>query len=263
VSPPSQPADSEGSHLNRRRAESFGARADQYDRTRPSYPDALFDELAALGAVNALDVGCGTGKAAVALTRRGLRVLGIEIDERMAGVARAHGVPVEVAPFEEWDDAGRRFDIVVSAQAWHWVDPVRGAQKAARVLRPAGHVALFWNIGGFTDQVRRRMDEVYAAIAPRLQHTTQGGAANRGWKFDPYRAPLEAAGLVHQRTASYPWQQVYSRDEWLELLATHSDHTTLPPDVFDRLRERVGAVIDEAGGVITIEYATQLLLASR
>ena len=39
---------------------------------------------------------------------RGVPVLGIEIDERMADVARGHGVAVEVAAFETWDAAGAR-----------------------------------------------------------------------------------------------------------------------------------------------------------
>jgi hypothetical protein len=35
---------------------------------------------------------------------------GVEVDERMADVARSYGIAVEVAAFERWDDAGRQFD---------------------------------------------------------------------------------------------------------------------------------------------------------
>jgi ubiquinone/menaquinone biosynthesis C-methylase UbiE len=61
-------------HLDRARAESFGLMAEEYDRYRPTYPDALIDDLAALQPGQVLDVGRGTGKAAVALTGRGLSV---------------------------------------------------------------------------------------------------------------------------------------------------------------------------------------------
>ncbi|MFC4033133.1 hypothetical protein ACFO3J_16795 [Streptomyces polygonati] len=44
-------------------------------------------------------------------------MLGVEGDERMAEVARSHGVEVEVGAFETWDDAGRRFDLVTCADA--------------------------------------------------------------------------------------------------------------------------------------------------
>ena len=83
-------------HRDRGRAGSFGSVAEQYDRYRPGYPVALIDDLAALRPATVLDVGCGTGKAAVALAGRGLAVLGVEPDERMAEVARGHGVEVQV-----------------------------------------------------------------------------------------------------------------------------------------------------------------------
>lgn len=249
-------------YANRARAESFGSRADEYDRVRPSYPDALFDELLALAPRDALDIGCGTGKAALPLARRGVQVLGVEVDSRMAAVARENGLAVEVAAFESWPDNDRRFDLLLSGQAWHWVDPVRGAAKAAAVLRPAGHLALFWNVGDFVPSVRERMHAVYREVAPSVLGLL-GAGAPVAHTVDRYREPLRVAGLARQRTATYEWQQVYTRAEWLALLSTHRDHSTLAPDVLTQVRTRVGELIDELGGSITIEYSTQLLLASR
>jgi SAM-dependent methyltransferase len=77
------------------------------------------------------------------LREAGCRVLGVEPDSRMAGYARGRGIEVDVATFEAWDRAGRTFDAVISGQVRHWVDPVIGAAKAARVLRPNGCTALF------------------------------------------------------------------------------------------------------------------------
>ncbi len=73
----------------------------------------------------------------------GCTVLGVEPDDRMAEVARGSGVEVEVATLEAWDPAGRKFDAVIAGTAWHWVYPVAGAVKAARVLRPGGLIAPF------------------------------------------------------------------------------------------------------------------------
>ncbi len=92
-----------------------------------------------------LDVGCGTGIAARQFQAAGCQVLGIDPDERMAGLARRGGLEVEVATVETWDPAGRHFDTVIAGQAWHWVDPVAGAAKAAQALRPGGRLAVFWN----------------------------------------------------------------------------------------------------------------------
>ena len=118
-------------HEARQVAESFGEDAERYDRTRPRYPDALIERIAAAGP-DVLDVGSGTGIAARQLQAAGCRVLGVEPDARMAAFGRSHGVPAEVATFEAWEPAGRVFDAVVAGQAWHWVDPVAGAAKAAQ-----------------------------------------------------------------------------------------------------------------------------------
>jgi SAM-dependent methyltransferase len=80
-----------------------------------------------------LDVGCGTGIEARQFQAAGCRVLGIELDTRMADFARRCGIEVEMATFEAWDPAGRQFDAMVAGTAWHWVDPVAGAAKAAEV----------------------------------------------------------------------------------------------------------------------------------
>jgi SAM-dependent methyltransferase len=85
-----------------------------------------------------LDVGVGTGIEARQFQAAGCRVLGVEPDARMADFARCSGVEVEEATFEAWDPAGRNFDAVVAGQAWHWVDPVAGAAKAADGIRQAG-----------------------------------------------------------------------------------------------------------------------------
>ena len=64
-------ADERELYADRSRAESFGSVAEQYDRYRPSYPAALIDDLVAPRPADVLDVGCGTGKAAVLLAARG------------------------------------------------------------------------------------------------------------------------------------------------------------------------------------------------
>jgi SAM-dependent methyltransferase len=130
-----------------------------------------------------LDVGCGTGKVARTLARRGPAVLGVEADERMANVARGHGVEVEVAPFETWDDAGRRFDLLTCGDAWHWIDPDAGVAKAARVLAAGGVMAWFWNSSQVEEPLASAFTRVYAQHAPEIvwvwgpRDTTRGRAA--------------------------------------------------------------------------------------
>lgn len=128
-------------------AESFGTDPGRYDRARPDYPRALVARIVAGSpGRRVLDVGCGTGIAARQFQQAGCTVMGVDPDARMARFARARGLPVEVAKFEDWEPAERLFDAVISAQSWHWVDPVAGPEQAARVLCARGRLAIFGHV---------------------------------------------------------------------------------------------------------------------
>jgi ubiquinone/menaquinone biosynthesis C-methylase UbiE len=93
-------------HQHRQIAESFGTDAERYDGTRPGYPSALVERIVAGSpGRDVLDVGCGTGIAARQFQAAGCRVLGVDPDARMAGLARRSGLEVQVATFETWDPA--------------------------------------------------------------------------------------------------------------------------------------------------------------
>ena len=81
--------------------------------------------------------------AALGTRLAGCRMLGVEPDERMAELGRQSGLEVEAATFENWDPAGRAFDMVIAAEAWHWVDPVTAAAKPLGPLWAADASPLF------------------------------------------------------------------------------------------------------------------------
>ena len=189
---PADPAVPDGrpSHAYRQVAEGFGADAGRYDRARPSYPADLVDRIiAASPGRDVLDVGCGTGISSRLFQAAGCRVLGIDPDPRMAELARRGGTAAEVAKFEDWDPAGRSFDAVIAAQAWHWVDPVAGAARAAAVLRPGGRLAVFWNAFEPPAELREAFGEAYRRVLP---DSPFGAFWNRP-ALDAYRSGCERA----------------------------------------------------------------------
>ena len=255
-------------HKARLIAESFGNDAEGYDRARPGYPDALVARIVAESpGLDVLDVGCGTGIAARQFQAAGCAVLGVEPDARMAGFARARGLPVEVATFEAWDPVGRKFDAVIAAQSWHWVDPVTGAAKAAQVLRPSGRLAIFSHVyeppaevaGPFAAARRRVVPDApfanlparrpldlyqsaYAKFADKIRETGQFREPEQ-WRFD--------------------WEQSYTRDQWLALLPTTGGLTRLRPDQLADILGEVGTAIDALGGAFTMSYTTLATSAAR
>jgi SAM-dependent methyltransferase len=246
---------------DRGRAESFGELAERYDRARPSYPDALLDELLRDGPRRVLDAGCGTGKAGALFAQRGCDVLGVEVDARMAEIARAKGIPVEVSRFESWEARGRRYELVISGQAWHWIDPRLGAVKAAEVLAEQGRIGLFWNVGDPPAHVRVRLAPIYARLAPELEnHSVVLG--NSGGRAAQTLADLDASAVFEPaEVRSFAWRQSYDSAAWLDFVGTHSDHLALETQRRERLLEAVGVAIEALGGSFDVLYETTLVSA--
>jgi SAM-dependent methyltransferase len=205
-------------------------------------------------------VGSGTGIAARQLQAAGCRVLGVEPDARMAAFGRSQGVPAEVATFEAWEPAGRVFDVVVAGQAWHWVDPVVGAAKAAQVLRPGGRLVVFWNAFEVPPELADAFGAVYRRVLPGspVSLTTRDAY--------PTLAAIAADGMRgvfgEPEEWRFPWQREYTRDEWLAQVPTFGGHTTLAPDQRAALVAGIGAAIDAVGGRFVMGYTTLAVVAS-
>lgn len=246
-------------------AESFGDDPVRYDRARPRYPQELIELVTAGRPGPVLDVGCGTGIAARQFQAIGCEVLGVEPDERMAAFAMASGVPVEIAKFEDWDPRERLFDALVAGMTWHWVDAEKGVAQAARVVRPGGRMALFWNAMQVPPELVEAFTTVYAKVLPQQPMYQHGLRAGR----DVY-APLLAgtADLLRNHFGEaeqwrFDWQQTYTRDEWVDLAPTFGGHALLPKATVEELMAGIGAAVDEVGGSFVVEYATVAVTAVR
>jgi len=256
-------------HQHRQVAESFGTDAERYDRTRPRYPDAWVERIvAASPGLVVLDVGCGTGIAARQFQAAGCKVLGVEPDGRMADFARRSGVEVEVSTFEAWDPAGRTFDAVAAGTAWHWVDPVAGAAKAAQVLRPGGRLAAFWHVFQLPSDVAEAFAAVYQRVVPdspfNFQAMPKQGLDGYQVLFNKAIGGIREVGVFSDPEQwRFDWQQSYTRDEWLDQLPTSGALTQLPSDKLAEVLAGVGAAIDTMLGSFTMPYTTVAVTAAR
>jgi len=215
-----------------------------------------------------LDVGIGTGIEARQFRAAGCEVLGVEPDARMADFARRGGVEVEVATFEDWDPADRDFDAVVAGQSWHWVDATAGAAKAARVLRPGGRLAAFWNAGQPPPQVAEAFVTVYQREVTDSPFDLRSMPKRA---LDGYRALFakatdgirEAGGFGDPGQWRFDWELSYTREEWLDQLPTQGTLTWLPPEKVANVLEGVGSAVEALGGSFTMSYTTVVVTAVR
>jgi SAM-dependent methyltransferase len=250
----------------------FDSAAERYDRARPGYPAVVFDALTALGELHAgsriLEIGCGTGLATVPLAERGYRVVALELGEELAAVARRRLAPhteveVVVAAFEDWPLPQQPFDAVVSATAFHWIDPDVRVPKAARALRPGGTLAIIDT---------RRIPDADERILTALRRCHEQWGSDKQPTFaaiadDPPEslAEIERSELFDRvEWRSYEWAHEYSTDEFQDLLMTFSNVLALHPADQAALLACIGEVIDgELQGRIGERIVNQLLVARR
>ena len=250
----------------------FGEVAECYDRVRPSYPNALVDEVIALaGAGRALEVGAGTGKATVMFAQRGVAVHAVEPSAEMASIARRRcadfpDVTITESDFEDWHGDRHAFALVFSAQAWHWVAPEVKYARAREALNDGGLLAAFWTRPDWERcAMRDELAAAYRRTAPDFgpdpgpMHPGSEIAPDRWEDWDAEIAA--AAGLEDPQIRLYRWSAEYTAQRYVELIATTQDHILLADATRDALLSAVSDVIERHGGTLSLPLVTKLCLA--
>ncbi len=252
----------------------FGEVAELYDRARAGYPAELVDDVLSFVGRDAdrlrvLEVGAGTGKATVAFAARGLEILALEPDPAMGAVAlrncqRFPGVRIVRSTFEDWPVEEGRFDLLLAAQSWHWVDPEVRWVKAAQVLQAGATLALMGHhVHWQGEPLRDELEDVYSRVAPELLARHPGFPGLHPDSGDAEVAvDIAQPGRFRDATVrTYPWSEHLTSGGFLERLATQSNHRLLPAAERDDLFEAVRDVIVAHGGAVTIPGITVLTLA--
>jgi len=251
----------------------FDHAAERYLSARPAYPSALYDDLVTLAGLHApadlLEVGCGPGNATLPLARQGHRITALELGPVLADQARhtlaEHpDVMVVTTGFEEWQPPEGAFDLVYAATAWHWIDPAVGWAKAASLLKPGGHFAI-WSAGhAFPedfDPIFSQLQRVYEEIGePRIEPWPPAPP-----RLDDEAYELPPAGAEHfeiRAVRRYLWALRYTAESYLALLDTFSGHIAMTPPQRDRLYGEVRRLLAERpDGELTRHWSATLTVA--
>jgi ubiquinone/menaquinone biosynthesis C-methylase UbiE len=158
----------------------FNRMADVYD-ARPAYPPALIDALAELPTRGRRvgDLGAGIGHVALPLAERGFEVVAIEpaqaMLERLRTEARERRMKVRAvhaaAEALPLDDAS--LDLVVVADALHFLDAELMAKEIARVLAPKGALAVVTCELGKTPFMQSLVKVIEEAVPRRPRNLDQ------------------------------------------------------------------------------------------
>ncbi|MFF8958069.1 class I SAM-dependent methyltransferase [Streptomyces sp. NPDC014894] len=259
------------------RGKVFGEVAEAYDAARPGYADALVTEVldhAALGDRAAVEIGAGTGKATIPFAARGVPLLCVEPDPRMAEVLRRNtaghpNVRVEVRGFEEWRPGPRRYGLLYAATCWHWMARDRRWDLVHTALEPGGTVALFWNPHAVVDsglhaelaEIDRRHGVVappHGQLASALGDEPAGSGPGDDWPEAECRRDGRFTDL---RSIRFRRPARYDTARYLSYLASVSAYRILPEDRRERALADTGRLLDAHGGGIDMHHMSDLFLA--
>lgn len=255
---------------------SFDKVPEIYDRARPAYPEPLFDDMLAYLRVSSavshprvVEVGPGTGQATKPLLERGAYVTAVELGPQLAKFLRskfASEARLEVlnVGFEDAALPAGKYDLVVSATAFHWVDSATRVRKSHDLLRPGGVLAII-----ATNQIRSEVDRgFFDRVQPIYRKYRQDEKRTElpGEDVIPREyKELEASSLFRDVTLRrYRWDQTYSPATYADLVRSYSNTQVMEPTDREALIADLCAVIEtEYGGSITRPLIVTLTLGRR
>ena len=172
--------------------DNFSNQADAYQKFRPIYPLALYEEILmhVEGKSSAWDCGTGNGQVAVILADHFQKVLATDISERqLENAAVKLNLEYMVGRAEQTDFPAHYFDLITVAQAIHWFDLDAFFKEVKRVGKKGGLLAVWGygllrinpeidalldhfykiEIGSYWDAERQLIDDRYSSIPLPLE----------------------------------------------------------------------------------------------
>jgi ubiquinone/menaquinone biosynthesis C-methylase UbiE len=124
----------------------FSSQPENYQKYRPRYPDSLYQWLASLTPATDMAWDCATGNGQAALPLAGYfrQVIATDGSEQQVKSAiKADNIHYDIAreTCDRIEDSST--DLVAVAQALHWFDRPVFFREVARVLKPAGILAIW------------------------------------------------------------------------------------------------------------------------
>ena len=234
--------------------------ADEYAAFRPGYPTALYDFLAARCSLDRdstiIDIGAGTGKGSVRLLERGFRVVAFDLSEKMLGAGRNKGNQhhdIVCSSAEQIPLGDSTADLILCAQSFHWFASSNTLAEFARLVKPTGCLALFWN----TRAPEPIHQQEYERLIRKFNPDHVCGYRNRDWT-----RIIEENGLlrtVEQRKFEHSESMTIER--WKGLARSTSYIRCIGEERLEAFELELEEALERCETSIDIQYRTEVWLA--
>lgn len=257
-----------------------------YEEIRPSYPEKLIQDIIASTNLKPedrlLEIGAGTGKATIQFANKGYHIHAVEIGEDMAVILREKcsvytNVTIDVAAFEEWTcREDLKYDMIYSAQSFHWINKEIKYRKCYELLKDNGYLVLFWYqpTGRKTQEMVEIDEQVNNVVKKfinkntsnqekpdRLVHT---GVSNN----EDRKKEINESGLFCIISEmEYSYQVRNNPDQYMKAMKSVPSFASvldgLDPDVVKKMDSEIEEIINKHGGYAEEEFLYSLFVAQK
>lgn len=257
-----------------------------YDEIRPSYPEKLIEDVIYKSDLKLndrlLEIGAGTGKATIQFAEKGFIVHAIELGEDMAKILKDKcndhtKVSVDVTSFEEWNcSTNQKYDMIYSAQAFHWIDTNIKYKKCYQLLKDNGYLALFWynpcndNLP-LTKEIEEKVEKIvekyvcnYFIDKGKPERSVHAGTS----KEDEIKAEIESSGLFKLvEKIEYTQETKNNASQYLKVIksvpAFASIFDGLDDSIIENMDKEIEQVINTYGGYVSTLFNFSLYITKK
>lgn len=246
----------------------FDDNANSYDKYRPKYPKEVVKELIDLSHIESrdkiLEIGCGTGQITMDFVKKGYEIVAIEKGKSLSKIASKKIERFDIgkiinSTFEDWIPSDK-FKLVISAQAFHWIDKKIGFNKILNLLKDNGSIGLIWNVDKSQEtDFWKQASKVYEKYLPKKKR--QRGmeeTVDEHWNYIRNRKEL-----MNFERKDYHWEKLYAKEEYLGLLSTFSPHMSMDEDEREKFFKEIESIISIMNNQVLKQYKTVLLFATK
>lgn len=257
-----------------KRKESFDKMAMLYDKVRPSYPNQLIKDIIEKTQITLnerlLEIGAGTGKATIQFAKKGFNIDCIEMGQNLADILKVKcytypKVKVDVSTFEQWEPKDNKaYDLIYSAQAFHWIDKKIKFKKCHNLLKEDGHLALFWYQN--SDESTEVLDDINSMINNNVPDFFDNEVDKDSYienmelrKFEI----IESGFFNNLEIIEYTLDNTIDAEKYIQSINTYSKFAILSDRLKSKLIEEIQRIINNHGGHIDSKIVYSLYLAKK
>lgn len=244
----------------------FNRVAALYDKMRPDYPAALYDDIFACKEItsssHALEIGIGTGQATRPFLDTGCILTAVELGDSLSAFTaeKFRSYPnfsIITAAFPDVTLPDNSFDLIYSATAFHWIPEEAGYSKVFSLLKPGGIFARFSNHPApakDNPRLHAALQKIYSEDKTMSPHSPNSAQPPEIIAQIPLKY-----GFADTKLCLYHRTRTFTSAEYIDLLLTYSDHNSRPPEFHAKIAE----AIDAQGGKINVFDTIDLQLARK